>query len=76
MENVVVVFFQLGVTIAVGVLGNSLYMARIDKHVNDGKYLHASQKSLHVDKNGGVNSVAVILAILGYLALVTLFSGI
>ena len=76
MQNAYLILFQLGVTIVVGAMGNSLYMAQIDRCVNEGKYLHASQKSLHVDKNGGVNSTAVILAILGYWALLTLFSGI
>ena len=56
--------------IVMGIFGNALYMNHLETKAKDMKTMDPMGKRLYAEKNGGVNSVAVIIA----LVIVTLIS--
>ena len=65
----------LGGYIALGILGNSIYMKFLEGKANQARSMSEPYKSQFITANGGVNMVATVLAIIGRVLLVGLLSA-
>lgn len=65
----------LGGYITFGFLGNSIYMKHLEGKVNQAKAMNEPYKSQFIASNGGVNTTATILAIIGRAILVGILLG-
>ncbi len=61
---------SIGISISIGILGNYLYLKRIDNLVEVSKNLSEQLKSQLINKNAGVNLTATVLTITGYFLLI------
>lgn len=61
--------------ITFGILGNSIYMKYLESKANQAKTMNEPYKSQFIASNGGVNTTATVLAIIGRALLVGILLG-
>lgn len=65
----------LGGYIALGILGNSIYMKNLESKANLAKAMNEPYKSQFIAANGGVNTTATVLAVIGRVLLIGILSA-
>lgn len=60
--------------IVLGIFANSIYMKFLEGKANQAKAMNEPYKSQFIAQNGGVNTTATVLTIVGYALLVIIFS--
>ena len=68
-------FLSLGGYITMGIFANYIYMQWLEKHANQVKTMNEPFRTQFIQKNGGVNSMALTLTIIGWVVLVGLVSA-
>lgn len=68
-------FLSLGGYITMGIFANYIYMQWLEKHANQVKTMNEPFRTQFIQKNGGVNSIALTLTIIGWVVLVGLVSA-
>ena len=68
-------FLSLGGYITMGIFANYIYMQWLEKHANQVKTMNEPFRTQFIQKNGGVNSIALTLTIIGWVILVGLVSA-
>ena len=71
----VISFLSLGGYIVMGIFANYIYMQWLEKNANQAKSMNEPFKTQFIQKNGGVNSTALILTIIGWVVLIGLVSA-
>ena len=67
---------SLGGYITLGIFANSIYMQRLEKYAYQVKTMNEPYRTQFILKNGGVNSTALALTIIGWVFLVCIISAI
>ena len=68
-------FLSLGGYITMGIFAFYIYMQWLEKHANQVKTMNEPFRTQFIQKNGGVNSMALTLTIIGWVVLVGLVSA-
>lgn len=68
-------FFALGGYIALGIFANFIYMTELEKKSNQAKVMNEPFRSQYMYKNGGTNTTATVLTIIGYAILLGIISA-
>ncbi len=66
----------LGGYIVAGIFSNYIYMKWLEKHANQLKTMSEPYRTQYVQKNGGVNTVALVIAIVAWIVTITIISNI
>lgn len=66
--------FTLGGYIALAIFANSIYMNELEKKANQAKGMTEPYKTQYLQKNGGTNTAAAILTLIGYAILIGITS--
>lgn len=68
-------FFSLGGYIALGIFANYIYMSELEKKASQAKAMNEPFKAQYMYKNGGTNTTAVVLTLIGYAILLGITSA-
>jgi len=71
-------FFLLlafGGYVVLGIFGNYIYMQMIEKHTNISLTMREPEKTQYISENGGTNTTATWLTIVGYAVLITIIQA-
>ena len=71
----IIAFLSLGGYITIGLFANYIYMQWAEKNSNQAKTMNEPFRTQFIQKNSGVNSTALILAIVGWVVLIGLVSA-
>ena len=74
INNVVISLLSLGGYIAFGILGNYIYSRELEKKATQLKSTNEPFRTQFISKNGGTNTVATVLVIIGYAILVSIIN--
>ena len=66
--------FALGGYIALAIFANSIYMKELEKKAYQSKGMTEPYKTQYMQKNGGTNTTAAILTLIGYAILIGITS--
>lgn len=68
-------FLALGGYVVMGIFANYIYMQWLEKNANQVKTMNEPFRTQFIQKNGGVNSTALVLTIIGWVVLIGLVSA-
>lgn len=68
-------FLSLGGYIVMGIFANYIYMRWLEKNANQAKTMNEPFRTQFLQKNGGVNSTALTLTIIGWVVLIGIVSA-
>ena len=68
-------FLSLGGYIVMGIFANYIYMQWLEKNANQAKTMNEPFRTQFLQKNGGVNSTALTLTIIGWVVLIGIVSA-
>jgi uncharacterized membrane protein YebE (DUF533 family) len=71
----IISFLLLGGYIAIGIFANYIYMQWLEKNANQVKTMNEPFRTQFIQKNGGVNSTALVLTIIGWVVLSALIAA-
>lgn len=74
INNVVISLLSLGGYIAFGILGNYIYSRELEKKATQLKSMNEPFRTQFISKNGGTNTTATVLVIIGYAILVSIIN--
>ena len=71
----IISFLALGGYVVMGIFANYIYMQWLEKNANQAKTMNEPFRTQFLQKNGGVNSTALTLTIIGWVVLIGIVSA-
>lgn len=69
-------FLSLGGYVAIALYADYIYMKKLEDYANHAKNIAEPHKAQYIQKNGGVDSTALIFSIIGWVALICIIVGV